>query len=90
MAHDMYIYVERCPDCRRRRRYPTYQRLIRLILLDAPLEFMFMDIPGPLPRIKSGNRLVVIIIDRYDKLTWAIPTKTQQPNMSSSHFWARG
>lgn len=38
-----------------------------------PIEFIANDIIGSLPRTKSGNLLVVIIIDWYSKLNSAIP-----------------
>lgn len=35
-----------------------------------------MDILGSLLKTSTGNRFVVVITDRYSKLTRAVPTKT--------------
>lgn len=39
-----------------------------------------MDILGPLPRTKQGNQSVVVMTDRYAKLTSAIPTSKTNGN----------
>lgn len=45
------------------------------------LKIIAIEISGPLPRRKSGNRHAVIITDRWDELTPTVPTK----NVSSTH-----
>lgn len=40
----------------------------------GPLEFIAVDIPGPLSRKKNGNRFVVIVNGRYSKIMRALPT----------------
>jgi transposase InsO family protein len=34
-----------------------------------------MDIPGPLPETKSGNRFLLVMIDRFSKLTRTVPLR---------------
>lgn len=77
MAHDVYHYVEECPNCRRDRRHATHQRLPQLSPPDGSLEFVTTDILGPLPETKFGNRFVVVITDRFSKLIREILTKEE-------------
>lgn len=47
----------------------------QLFTPERPLERVSMDILVPLPKMKSGNKLVIVIPDRFCKLTTTIPTK---------------
>ena len=75
MANDVYETVQRCESCAATRgtQY-TKQKHLRLFPANGPLEFVAMDILGPLPKTKQGNQFVVVLTDRYSKLTRAIPT----------------
>lgn len=76
MFHDVYTFVEKCPDCRRYRPYPTQRRLLQqLFSAEDALEFMVLNILDPLPKTKSGNCFVVITTDHFYKLTRAIFTE---------------
>lgn len=75
MANDVYNYVERCQSSQRSRKIPTHQCLSHLFLAERLLKLVSMDIPGPLPRPKIGNRYLVVLTHRNSKLTSAIPTK---------------
>lgn len=75
MANDVYIYVKRYQTCRKHRKNPTNQRLMQLFLREGQLEFVSMDILGPLPNTKTGNKFIVVMTDHYSILTRAIPTK---------------
>lgn len=53
-------------------------------------EFVFINILGQLPRIKTGNKFKVAITDKYSKLTRAIPTLkiiSAQVGHVVSHDW---
>lgn len=39
----------------------------------GPLEFIAMDILGPIPRSIHGNRFILVITDRFSKLIHAVP-----------------
>lgn len=75
MANDVYTYVEKCPSCRKRRQHPTHQQLLQLFSPERPLEFVVMNILGPLPKTKTGNKFTVVITGRFPKLTRVISTR---------------
>ena len=82
-ATDVYVLVERCPECRKNRPSAKHQRELKLFPAAGPLEFIAMDILGPLPRSKKGNRFITVMTDRYSKLTRAVPsTKTTAPQVA--------
>lgn len=90
MAHDVHTYVEKYSDCRRHRRHPTRRRLITLLLTDASLSFVATDILSPSQKTKSRKHSVIVITDRFFKLTWAIPTrKTTVTNVAEMFLDAR-
>jgi hypothetical protein len=43
---------------------------------DGPLEFVAMDILGPLPKMEHGNCFLLVISDRFSKLTRTVPIRT--------------
>jgi hypothetical protein len=41
----------------------------------APLEFVGIDILGPLPETKRGNRFLLVMTDRFSKVTKVAPLR---------------
>lgn len=68
-------YVERWPHYKKHRWHPTHQRLLNLFFPKGSMEFIAIDILGPLPRTKSSNWLVVVIEECYPNLARAISTR---------------
>ena len=70
MSVDIHHLVEECEPCARNRIkgqgnvYP-----MKLFPATKPLEFVAMDILGPLPRTKHGMRFILVVTDRFTKLT---------------------
>jgi hypothetical protein len=77
MAIDIHYFVQNCASCARTRlltqRKTTY---LKLFPPPAPLEFVAMDILGPLPETKVGKRFLLVMVDRFSKLTWTVPLRT--------------
>jgi transposase InsO family protein len=77
MAMDVHEYVQNCHSCTKRRlvtqRRTTYMKLFPP---SEPFEFVAMDILGPLPTSKLGNRYLLVIVDRFSKLTRTIPLRS--------------
>lgn len=46
----------------------------KTVLPEPPLEYISLDIQGPLPSKWEGNQLLLAMTDRYNKLTVIIPT----------------
>jgi transposase InsO family protein len=58
---------------------------------NSPIESVEMDILGPLPWTKHGNRFLLVIADRYSKVTKIIPLRTVTALSISTAFcdhWA--
>lgn len=51
-----------------------HQRHLTLIPSTGALELIVVDLLGTYPWTKNGNQLVVIVTDRYSKLTRALTT----------------
>jgi hypothetical protein len=49
---------------------------LKLFPASWPLEFVVMDILGPLPKHEHGNRFLLVISDRFSKLTRTVPLRT--------------
>lgn len=52
----------------------TKKRKLRLFPVPGPLVYACLHILGPLSKTESGNQFIVVVTDRYSKLTKAIPT----------------
>jgi Integrase core domain len=76
MASDVYEAVSNCDACAKNRIIEKAKtNPLKLFPAEGPLEFVAMDILGPLPRTKHGNRFLLVITDRYSKVTKTIPLR---------------
>ena len=76
MALDCYETVEVCAPCAQER--VTLQKSARNLKpfpATAPLEDVAMDMLGPLLKTPRGNRFILVIVDRFTKLTVTVPMK---------------
>lgn len=65
-------------------------RHLKLLATSGSLEFISMDIFIPCPKTTNGNQFVKIMINRYLKLTRAVPplkTSTTHIATTFSHNW---
>lgn len=76
MANDVAEIINQCQSCARNRGHVKLQRQLQLFPASGPLEFVALDILGPLPKTKKENLYVVVMTDRYSKLTRDIPTSS--------------
>jgi len=74
MVVDVYAFVANCTQCARnrvgKRRKTNY---LKTFPLTEPLTDLCMDLLGPLPRTAAGNEHLLVIVDRFSKMTRAIP-----------------
>jgi Integrase zinc binding domain len=69
MAADVYETVKRCDVCARNRiTERTRTNPLKLFPAKGTLE--------PLPKSKHGNRFLLVITDRYSKVTQTVPLRT--------------
>jgi transposase InsO family protein len=77
MIEDVYETVLQCDTCARNRiSERTHTNKLKLFPAKGPLESVAMDILGPLPRTKHGNRFLLVISDRFSKVTNTVPLRT--------------
>lgn len=77
MAEDVYETIRQCDHCARNRiTEKRHTNPLRLFPANGPLESVAMDILGPLPRTKHGNRFLLVITDRFSKVTKTVPLRT--------------
>lgn len=87
MANDVHPTVDDYRKCAKAGSHYKHKRHLTIFPPSGPLEFITIDILGPLPRMKKGNQYVVVIIDCYSELTRAIHTpKTSDTNVSTIIF----
>jgi Integrase zinc binding domain len=69
--------VRHCTVCEKN---PVKERkrtsFLKLFPASGTLEFVAMDILGPLPKMEYGNRFLLVISDRFSKLTRTVPLRT--------------
>lgn len=90
MANDVYQTVENCATCARYCRRAKIKGHLELFHAWGPLEFIAMDILGPLMQTKNEIVLMTVMRDRYLKMTRAVPnSKTTVTHVANVvfHHW---
>jgi Integrase core domain/Integrase zinc binding domain len=68
MGKDINQFVANCPSCAKSRlKRNRRTKYLKLFPPSQPLEFISLDILGPLPVTKSGNKYLVVFGGRYSK-----------------------
>ena len=74
MAADIRSTSLNCHACAQERvKLRSHSAPMKLFPAKAPLEFVAIDILGPLPKASDGSRFLLVITDRFSKLTRAMP-----------------
>ncbi len=70
MSMDAYQTVRECVSCQlnriKERKHTNFCKLFPAV---SPLEFICIDILGPLPKTRKGNTYLLVMCDRFSKLT---------------------
>ena len=66
MFEDFREYVKNCDNCQRRGP-STRKEPLHPILVKAPFHRVGLDIKGPLPITKTGNRYIIVAMDYFTK-----------------------
>ena len=77
LYRDVADFCRSCSACQKsgRRRVPA-SPMVPLPIIGEPFQRMAMDIVGPLPRSRSGNRFVLVLCDYATRYPEAIPMRT--------------
>ena len=77
MAADIRKVSHNCHACAQERiKLRAHQSPLKLFPATTPLEYIAIDILGPLKRASTGDQYLLIISDRFSKLTRAIPLRS--------------
>ena len=83
MAAEIYETVKECHSCAAVRGILTkHQKYLKLFPAAGPLQFVAIDLLGPLPKSKKGNTVVLVITDRFSKICRAVPLPNQRRLLS--------
>jgi transposase InsO family protein len=88
VSRDCIAFVRRCPSCQAQvlKRGPRRTTPLQMFPPNEPLEFLAMDILGPLPVTSRGNRYVLVITDRFSKLTQTVALPVQTASVVARAF----
>ncbi len=76
MAVDCYATVRRCPTCAKNRiKLRKNTTTLQLFPANGPLEAIAIDIMGELIKTSRGNQYLLVITDRFTKLTKTVPLR---------------
>ena len=74
---DVAEYYRSCETCQKSsRKKPRHAPLVPLPIIGVPFQRIAMDIIGPLPQSRSGNRYVLVICDYATRYPEAIPLRS--------------
>jgi Integrase zinc binding domain len=77
MYKDVEETVRHCTVCAKNRVTERKRTsFLKLFPANGPLEFVALDILGPLPKTEHGNRFLLVISDRFSKLTRTVSLRT--------------
>lgn len=74
MTNDVYQTVRNCAICARNRERSKRKWQFQLFTALRPLKSIVMDILDPLPQRKNEKVIIIVMTDRYLKMTRAIFT----------------
>ena len=87
MANDAFGIVRNCASCAATQgTLVRYQKDLKLFPAAGPLDFVAMDLLGPLTKMGHGNRPVLVMNDRFTKLTGSIPLPTTTASVVANAF----
>jgi len=87
MVVDVYKHVEQCPACAKNRLSERrHTSTLKLFPALEHLSGLAMDLLGPLTTSRGGHKHVMVICDRFTKLTRAIPIRDATALTESSAF----
>ena len=78
LSTDCSIYVKQCSVCNRNKKTNIKARsALGQYHVGAPMQRLHMDILGPLPLTKHGNKYILVVIDQFTKWVECFPLPCQ-------------
>ena len=72
--------------CPKQDQGPQRTSYLKLFPASTPLEYVSIDILGPLPKTAHGNRFLLVMTDRFSKLTRTVPLRTTTALVTAKAF----
>ena len=86
LRRDVAAYIKECPNCQTSRESEAPRPPMQSIEVDDSLQAWGLDIFGPLPVSRDGNRYILVMIDLFSRWVEAIPTKNQTGETVAKEF----
>ena len=80
LFQDVRRYCETCKECQLHGGRGGRAPLIRLPIIGEPFKRIAMDVVGPLPRTRRGNRFILVLSDYATRYPEAIPLRNITAN----------
>ena len=78
LFQDVAEKCKTCPECQKTASRPKLTApLIPLPIVDVPFEHIAMDIVGPLPQSRSGNKYVLVICNYASRYPEVVPLRSK-------------
>jgi Integrase zinc binding domain len=88
LSKDVTEFIKRCPSCaaQRLKRGPQRSHKLTIFPPEGPLEFVDIDVLGPFPKTKRGNRFCMVMCDRFSKVSIAVLIPDQTAHTCAKRF----
>lgn len=53
---------------------------------ESPMDKIFVDYLGPLPRTRQGNRFVFVVVDAFTRFVWLVPSRRCNTEATVKHL----
>lgn len=87
MAANIKRTVSKCQSCACNNPIYLHKRKLHCFPVARPFYFIAMDILKPFSKMTQHNQYILVITDRYSKLTFARPTSKIASTHIESHFF---
>ena len=81
MDQEIKVRVKACEDCLKSK--PVTNKKMGFLSSEppkAPMDKIFIDFLGPLPRSKAGNTYLIVGVDSFSKFVWLSPVREATTN----------
>ena len=87
MQQDISEFIAECKGCRLGKATPNVREgYLKLFEASKPFEVVHLDLVGPMPVTKTGNRYVLTMMDRFSRFVKLVPLPVQSATCVAMAF----